>query len=82
MEMNGLRVYLNVGGVDTRNGQRVFYSRRADGPYYRWWYEEKLGQWRGSRVHASDFTPRALSMASWKVVPMELQARLDEHYLE
>jgi hypothetical protein len=83
--MNGLRVYINQvspEGTTPFDGQRVFYTRREDGPYYRWRYEEGLGQWIFSRVHASDLTPKALSIASWTAVPTALRARLSEHYLE
>jgi hypothetical protein len=79
--MNGLRVYINpvreIIGDDT-----VFYSRRADGPYYLWRYEEKLGHWRVSRMQQKNLTPKPLSQASWKVVPPELQTKLAEHYME
>jgi len=40
--MNGLRVYVNSIGSGTCPGSGVFYSRRGDGPYYLWRYEEKL----------------------------------------
>ena len=80
--MNGLRVYVNTMGLNTLSGQGVFYSRRGAGPYYLWRFEEKLGQWRGSRVQATDFAPRDLSMARWKIVPMTLQDKLSQHYLE
>ena len=80
--MNSLRVYFDPAGADTQGGQRVFYSRRADGPYYCWHYEKKLGKWLSSRVHVSDLTRRGLSIASWSSVPDGLQIRLGEHYLE
>lgn len=80
--MNGLRVYINQADADPHGQRRVFYSRRADGPYYRWQFEESLGQWRGARVHLSDVTLRLLSIAAWQAVPDTLQARLDRHYLE
>lgn len=80
-KMNGLRVYVNPVGAETLAGNSVFYSRRGDGPYYRWRYEEELRQWRSSRV-SFDVTLKALCMASWKAVPTALQARLDEHYLD
>jgi hypothetical protein len=82
MTMNGLRVYFRTNGSNPRSDQDVFYSRRGNGPYYRWLYEEKDAQWRVSRVISADFTPQSLSMASWKAVPLTLQARLGEHYLE
>jgi hypothetical protein len=80
--MNSLRVYFNPAGTDTPSGQRVFYSRRADGPYYCWHYETRLGKWLGSRVQLSDPSRRLLSLASWRNVPDGLQLRLGEHYLE
>ncbi len=80
--MNGLRVYFKLAGTDILGEQRVFYSRRADGPYYRWYYEQELEQWCGSRVRLPDMTLKALCMASWKAVPTALQTRLDEHYME
>jgi len=78
--MNGLRVYINTEGSETRDGQGVFYSRRDDGPFYRWRYEEKAGRWRVARVHSSGFSPKFLSMTNWKVVPAALQRSMGEHY--
>jgi len=83
--MNGLRVYINQVSPEAAtpvNGQRVFYTRREDGPFYRWRYDEGPGQWIFSRVHSSDMIPKALSIASWTAVPTALRARLSEHYLE
>ena len=80
--MNGLRVYVNSISADMRGGEGVFYSRRGAGPFYRWRFEEKHGQWRGSRVLSADFAPKELTMARWKIVPMTLQDKLGEHYLD
>jgi hypothetical protein len=80
--MNGLKVYINPVDTNPTRGQGVFYSRRENGPYYRWRYEEGLGQWLFSRTHPSELMPHALSPANWRDVPTALQARLDEHYLE
>ena len=80
--MNGLRVYINSVASERRSADEVFYSRSGSGPFYRWRYEEKFGQWRGSRVLSADFAPRELTMARWKIVPMTLQEKLGEHYLE
>lgn len=80
--MNGLRVYIHPADADPPAKRRVFYSRREDGPYYRWQFEESLGQWRGARVYLPDVTLRLLSIAAWQVLPPTLQARLDRHYLE
>jgi hypothetical protein len=81
-KMNGLRMYTKPVGAGTRGAPGVFYSRRGEGPYYLWRYEEELGQWRGSRVISTDFAPRELTMASWKIVPSALQTKLGEHYLD
>jgi len=75
--MNGLRVYINHGDTDG-----VFYSRRDDGPFYCWCYQEQVGQWRVARVSSSKFSPRILSTTSWKVVPAALQRSIREHYQE
>ena len=79
--MNGLRVYVN-DSVSEQSGPRVFYSRRANGPYYLWRFEERVGQWCFSRMPRADFAPKPLSLTSWKTVPAALQAKLGEHYLE
>lgn len=81
-KMNGLRMYIKQVVAPMTNGPDVFYSRRGEGPYYLWRFEEKLGRWRGSRVNSTDFAPRELLMASWKIVPTALQAKLGEHYLD
>ncbi|HEY0406460.1 MAG TPA: hypothetical protein VGC89_12085 [Pyrinomonadaceae bacterium] len=80
--MNGLRVYINSDSANARGRDLVFYSRRADGPYYCWRYEEQLGQWLFSRLRSPNWSPKALSVAGWKAVPVALQARLGEHYLD
>ena len=80
--MNGLRVYVHLSEDETVGSRGEFYSRRRDGPYYLWRYEEKFGQWRGSRVHNADFAPRNLTMTRWSIVPLTLQNKLGEHYLE
>ena len=80
--MNGLRIYINPPDTDARDGQRVFYSRRADGPYYRWRYDEQAGGWRGARVRPSGFPLKSLCVASWQIVPTALKSRLGEHYLD
>ena len=79
---SGLRVYINPVGVDVFGEAGLFYSRRSDGPYYRWRYEKESLRWRSSRVCPSVLALRAFCAASWKAVPPALQARLDEHYLE
>jgi hypothetical protein len=78
--MNGLRVYTKQGAQES--AQKIFYTRRGNGPFYRWLYEETAKDWRPSRVISADFTSQTLAMASWKAVPASLQTRLGEHYLD
>lgn len=78
--MNGLRMF--VLEVDPSEASQVFYSRRSDGPYYRWWFERELQQWRCARVHANDLPAGSLCVSSWKNIPGALQGSLVEHYLE
>jgi hypothetical protein len=90
--MSGLRVYINAPGPDQPSSvavedddlsvNRDFYSRRGNGPIYRWRYEEKLAHWRASRMQTSDFETQKLSNATWKSVPETLQAQLGSHYLD
>ena len=80
ININGLRVYVNPQAGETRGGFGVFYSRRENGPYYRWVYEEKVSRWRVARVQPSDFSSRTFSTANWKGVPASLQKRMVEHY--
>ena len=80
--MRDLRVYVRRAARGAPVGQAVFYSRRADGPFYRWRYEEAPGRWHYSRVRLSKLTLRVLSVTNWDAVPAALQDRLGEHYLE
>ena len=80
--MNGLKVYINPDKTDALTGSKVFYSCREGGPYYRWHYEEEAGQWLFARAHPYELIPKALCHASWREVPMSLQTRLGEHYLD
>ena len=80
--MHGVRLYITLGTPDVTAGENVFYSRRGDGPYYRWLYEEKDGKWRAARVIDAAVLRQSLSLAAWKTVPATLQTRLSEHYLE
>ena len=81
VRMSGLRIFIDAVGSDVLSRGTVFYSRRADGPYYRWRYEERLARWSGSRMH-SELMPKELCLATWKGVPASLKASLNEHYLE
>ena len=65
-----------------RGRPAAFYSRRADGPYYRWLYAEGAGRWLYSRVSLDKLALRVLCLARWDSVPTALRKRLGEHYLE
>ncbi|MDQ3257491.1 MAG: hypothetical protein M3R15_27005 [Acidobacteriota bacterium] len=74
----GLQVYVNTVGADSSTPHGVFYSRRADGPFYRWHYEAENDRWCSSRAHLVA-KPRSFRMAQ-KRVPSALRTRLLEHY--
>ena len=78
---NGIRVYTQL--VDkAAHDVELFYSRRGNGPIYRWLYEETRAHWRAFRMNTSDFGTHKLANASWKTVPETLQAQLGAHYLD
>lgn len=80
--MRDLHVYVEPVGSSARGERKAFYSRRADGPYYRWLYAEGDGSWLYSRVSLDRPTLRLLCVAPWEAVPAALRSRLGEHYLE
>ena len=80
--MRDLHVYVAPLGSDARGERTAFYTRRADGPYYRWLYAEGSGRWLYSRVSLDRLALRVLCVARWETVPTALRARLGEHYLE
>jgi hypothetical protein len=80
--MNGLRMYTNGESTEVRGGCPVFYSRREDGPYYRWSYNEKVSAWQVGRVLRSGVSSKVLAPATWKTIPTRLQRSVIEHYEE
>jgi hypothetical protein len=82
IKMGGLQIYINPVCAGLTGEPVAFYSRRAGGPFYRWSFEEESGRWRFSRVRPSLLTLRGFCAANWKIVPPELRARLDAHYME
>lgn len=80
--MRDLHVYIAPVSSEARAGHTAFYTRRGDGPYYRWLYAEGSGRWRYSRVSLDRLTLRVLAVARWDAVPTALRDRLGEHYLE
>ena len=80
--MRDIHVYVDPLNSGARGEQAAFYSRRADGPYYRWLYAEVAGRWRFSRVRLDGPALRVLCVARWDAVPTALRDRLGEHYLE
>jgi hypothetical protein len=80
--MRDLHVYVEPTGFRAGGERATFYSRRGDGPFYRWLYAEGAGRWRYSRVILDRPTLRVLCLAPWDAVPAALRNRLGEHYLE
>jgi len=86
--LSGLRIFVTAPVIDQTkevvdgDDKKVFYSRRGNGPIYRWLYEETLAHWRARRMNTSDFDSHKLSNASWKTVPESLQTQLGAHYLD
>src|SRR3954452_25336643 len=81
--MKELHVYSNPSDINWRGEATVFYSRRADGPFYRWLHmSNEPERWTFSRVHLSRDNVSELCIAKWTTVPVTLRARLCEHYLE
>jgi hypothetical protein len=80
--MNGLRVYYPSTADGSHADKGIFYSRRSDGPYYQWGYDERTAKWCGVRLTTSQYFVRAVDLASWKSLPAGLRASLKEHYLE
>ena len=80
--MRDLHVYIEPTGSGARVELKAFYSRRGDGPFYRWLYAEGAGRWRYSRVHLERHALRLLCLAPWDALPAALRSRLGEHYLE
>jgi hypothetical protein len=56
----------------------AFYSRRENGPFYRWTLADR--EWSASRVTSASFSSKDLSATSWKMVPMALQRSIVDHY--
>src|ERR1044072_227622 len=46
--MRDLHVYVEPADSGARDRHAAFYSRRADGPFYRWLDAEGSGRWRYS----------------------------------
>ena len=77
--MNGLRVYIDQI-AETRGGYPVFYSRREDGPFYRWSFDDSSFEWQVGRVLRSGASSKMLATATWKTIPARLQHSIVAHY--
>ena len=77
-KMNGLRVYVNIMPEERAQDSGAFYSRRENGPFYRWTLADR--QWSASRVSSANFSSKDLSATSWKLVPTALQRSIVDHY--
>ena len=78
--MNGLRIFKNRSTVESHDGRAIFYSRRNDGPFYRWSYYESTNDWQAGRMLKSQISPKELLMMTWKTIPKTLQRSIVEHY--
>jgi hypothetical protein len=77
-KMNGLRVYVNILPEERAKDSGAFYSRRENGPFYRWTLADR--HWSASRVSSANFSSKDLSATSWKLVPTALQRSIVDHY--
>jgi hypothetical protein len=80
--VNGLHLFIANRGTNITANIPVFYSRRYDGPYYRWSYDERMKQWRPSRMHAIQLQELTLCVSKLEQCPVSLKKSLAEHYLE
>lgn len=80
--MNGLRIYSQLPSAGSPVGKETFYSRRADGPYYQWRYEEVRGRWVVSRLNTISVSVKEFTLTPWKNVPAALKLSLSDHYSE
>ena len=76
--MNGLRVYIIAELKALGKNPAAFYSRRDNGPFYRWTMGERF--WSAARVSTTSFSVKNLSATSWKLVPTALQKSIIDHY--
>ncbi len=82
IKMTGLRIYIRLVRAETIACENVFYSRRGNGPIYRWICEKSFEHWSPLRMHTYDVDSSELRLAAWKSVPEKLQVKLGEHYLD
>jgi len=75
-------MFIVDNGAQMTGGISVFYSRRYDGPFYRWSFEQKLQGWRSERVPAAELPHLTLCGSPWKDVPRSLKSSLAAHYVE
>jgi len=78
--MNGLRVYTNSTPAEAHGGYPVFYSRREDGPYYRWSFDDGSRAWQVGRVVRWKISPKMLALATWNKIPSGLKRSMSDHY--
>jgi hypothetical protein len=78
----GLQVYVNSIEMKARSGEKIFYTRREEGPLYLWRWEGTSGKWQFLRLHQSKWRDKALSPEKWQVLPSALQGSLKQHYME
>lgn len=77
-KMNGLRIYVIADLASLVKDPDAFYSRRDNGPFYRWTLCRS--NWLAARVSSSTLSVKELTATSWKQVPAALQKSIIEHY--
>lgn len=77
--MDGLRIFTNRSVSESHDGCAVFYSRRNDGPFYRWSYFENRDEWQAGRV-GSLISRNELLARTWKTIPEPLQRSIIDYY--
>ena len=75
----GLRMFV-AQSADSDSNSKVVYSRRAEGPYYKWRITAP-DTWEVTRVHGG-LLAADLCRLSWKNLPQALQRRVVNHYEE
>ncbi len=80
--LTGVRIF-TLDSEDVRSDvSQIFFSRRSEGPYYRWSFAEDQQKWRSMRVPHDQLPHLPLNAWSWRNIPHALQRSLVDHYQE
>ncbi|MFN2533512.1 MAG: hypothetical protein ABR555_19700 [Pyrinomonadaceae bacterium] len=80
--MKGLKLYTKLPVATAVPISSLFYSRRNQGPLYKWHYDHGLDGWRSRRLNDFEIELAQFCVASWQSIPESLQSKLREHYME